>query len=1539
MELADLFGKFQLDQVDSFWVDSVWEKDFCEEKELPSDYELVLEELNILDLIKTVSSTIKDWITDPIDQSNSITDSSVASNARRSWQSLVSKNLGHRAFIALISTFIKKDIKEFRSLDEVYLALEACRCYFVILSVHGAHVFNIFNSILFGQAIDTLKILKVAFTEKNIQKEKKRNKTKNNLQDNENELENEDEEDGATREKGKGKKKKGQQTSDLENSDENDKIELNFSGSQKIHLLDRVAAFLDDLRFCLQNLELKCEKDSILLTIQNLVSVVSLEKTSYIFQVRPHPKSLAFLAFKSIEILGEMCNQSFGNVEDIVRFIMRSVLPHLCPNEQDFLTNANASRGLSILRENLLNFIYRLVSAVKEASYDGVIAAVQQLCVRTPDKADVRAKCVQVIVSLLEHLPTFIFNHINVWLLSLCHAESVRNRVVGVEIIATLLLSAHHHPNLYQSFSDSRTIRSSSISSDHIPPCSNDNSSPRHRISSPLRSSTSTTEVSRFSSSLLHLYISVVVSKCADISPTVRTKALSTLASVVLIKQEPLEDIILKTFIDPYMGIEVIDKLDTNERKFFNFKTLFKSWNPRDVNSDSLFNLKTNPIPGGTFIMDLVEKLSHDDKVFVKKAALSVVCNICLLAGKWNTERRIELMIQACKDISLVVRKQMTSCLTDLLLAQPTNELLVAAWVDGVFPLIGDNEIKSQEKVLETATKLIIDNMEFYDSSTTGYSQLPWKIVAQICNKRKRKLFRIVCRYWSSVNKIRSTELKILRSHIGTENNLGALFLLVSISEFQNIPKNDHLLRDYYAKVRDCTNISEFESQLILEAIFLNLSEINEESKTNLCASIKETVNKFAVPLPIISRCMDIYQHTYPAEIKTWTDKLVKDAELHLNRTINGDCKEDLNQTVLCQYIYTLGEASMTSPNVVSEELVSSLVALVDFYDERNDLALKWKDKLTSQTHSVIVVTLGKLCLQDQLLAKSIVPVLGALLDNRSASEIKINTLVALTDLCVRFTSLVEAYLGDMCVCLKDKDLAVRKMTLTLLMQLITEDYIKLRGPYFFYLLCMLEDPSEEIKEQTSSFLINCARTKQGNIMATFFIQAIYFFNDYEGEKQYSRVEQGPQEREAFCISGRHNREIRRRLYRFMLEHMQDDHRFKITHKLSTDILCEVSQNVIPLEGNGSLLLEDALFCLACEEIRLVHMNQTKDLADDGSGELNRDEIIGNICKRTIISQALKKDYVDVVVPIILNLKSKLIELKSPLVHDLRIALRELMKDFKEEINEILINDNDTAAEIALELRKIEQEEQARLSPSTCRQHEQQVVMLQNLYVHCEKLSQQVLKDFGYDTPEILDSRENRQEDGVVDVPNGSGTAKKQLEQTRPDRSSAVPFNQNSFSTYCSESGTQSILNGDGTSTIKESPKKKARSSISSTLSQNDLERGSLRRSQSSLSTAFGETSQSMLQNGTRDGSSVVNSRALRGLSKKRRNASEESNGEDEIRIRTTKGRSIVSSDSSSVLSETNSSSSPCDEPPPRSSGQASRSAGKEGKKKQKKKK
>ena len=58
-------------------------------------------------------------------------------------------------------------------------------------------------------------------------------------------------------------------------------------------------------------------------------------------------------------------------------------------------------------------------------------------------------------------------------------------------------------------------------------------------------------------------------------------------------------------------------------------------------------------------------------------------------------------MVQACRDISVAVRKMLVVSLTDLIFSFPNHEKLPKCWVQGVMPLIADNEIKSQEKVLE----------------------------------------------------------------------------------------------------------------------------------------------------------------------------------------------------------------------------------------------------------------------------------------------------------------------------------------------------------------------------------------------------------------------------------------------------------------------------------------------------------------------------------------------------------------------------------------------------------------------------------------------------------------------------------------------------------------------------------------------------------------------------------------------------------------------------------------------------------------------
>lgn len=73
-----------------------------------------------------------------------------------------------------------------------------------------------------------------------------------------------------------------------------------------------------------------------------------------------------------------------------------------------------------------------------------------------------------------------------------------------------------------------------------------------------------------------------------------------------------------------------------------------------------------------------------------------------------------------------------------------------------------------------------------------------------------------------------------------------------------------------------------------------------------------------------------------------------------------------------------------------------------EFNSFKISAASKWKGEITSQTKAIAVCTLGKFCLQDQMLAKKLVPVLGTLLAPDTLSCVKISTLTAMTDLFAR---------------------------------------------------------------------------------------------------------------------------------------------------------------------------------------------------------------------------------------------------------------------------------------------------------------------------------------------------------------------------------------------------------------------------------------------------------------------------------------------------------------------------------------------------------
>merc|ERR1712142_1080569 len=349
----------------------------------------------------------------------------------------------------------------------------------------------------------------------------------------------------------------------------------------------------------------------------------------------------------------------------------------------------------------------------------------------------------------------------------------------------------------------------------------------------------------------------------------------------------------------------------------------------------------------------------------------------------------------------------------------------------------------------------------------------------------------------------------------------------------------------------------------------------------------------------------------------------------------------------------------------------------------------------STKLQSLTVVTLGKMCLQNEQQAKKIIPAFGQILDTSNDPSIKNNIMYALTDMCVRYASLVDPLLPQMTTCLKDKALSVRRTTLILLIHLLQEDYLKIRGngKFLFRLIQTLQDSSEEIRHLTTFYIQQRLLKRIPKIMYSHFVESLFHFNDYKEHASYNKFVVSEKERRMFNLSGERNTEKRRSLYKFMLENMNDEQRFQTTYRLCQDILGGVVEGTVSLSSASMLLLKDTFFCLASDAIKLASL---KSKANEDEAETEQD-MAGKVleaAKKTIISGVVKKNVIENIIPIIIALKHKLEAAKSPLVSEVFIYLRKIMEDYKNEVNDILAADKQLAKEIEFDMRRYEKEQE-----------------------------------------------------------------------------------------------------------------------------------------------------------------------------------------------------------------------------------------------------
>ncbi|KAL6061676.1 Condensin-2 complex subunit D3 [Balamuthia mandrillaris] len=443
-----------------------------------------------------------------------------------------------------------------------------------------------------------------------------------------------------------------------------------------------------------------------------------------------------------------------------------------------------------------------------------------------------------------------------------------------------------------------------------------------------------------------------------------------------------------------------------------------------------------------------------------------------------------------------------------------------------------------------------------------------------------------------------------------------------------------------------------------------------------------------------------------------------------------GSSAELSAESVIC-HLFTLGEVSQLCPKAVPKRLVTVVQALVAQTlplsaagnDDGNGEGPQQRQRIIpSSVRGYALVTLGKLCLEDEALAKRSVPAFARELETSPSPVVRNNVIVIMCDLCIRYTSLVDRYVPNLAGCIRDPSELVRRQTLLLLSRLLQEDYVKWKGTLFYRFVVALVDESHSVRQFAHFCLHNFSTTKNaGNMFFNHFIDTIFHLNGCKQHPTYNQVPQNAKEQERFSFIGPTNKRKRHAIYKTLLRSFTEEQKFNTIHKLCQDVLGGVVDGVLNVSSiigdspsaltttNAAMdVVADSLEILMSKDIKVTPTSfvggvpgKAAATEDEEDAELQvqdeeRNKALAE-AKGKLISQLTRKNVIENIVPILIHLKHLFEQQRSPLLGPLMQYLADLMKDYKHEIDDIMVADKQLAKELSYDLRQ-QQQRKKRLS-------------------------------------------------------------------------------------------------------------------------------------------------------------------------------------------------------------------------------------------------
>ncbi|EKX51720.1 hypothetical protein GUITHDRAFT_102325 [Guillardia theta CCMP2712] len=392
--------------------------------------------------------------------------------------------------------------------------------------------------------------------------------------------------------------------------------------------------------------------------------------------------------------------------------------------------------------------------------------------------------------------------------------------------------------------------------------------------------------------------------------------------------------------------------------------------------------------------------------------------------------------------------------------------------------------------------------------------------------------------------------------------------------------------------------------------------------------------------------------------------------------------REGEEEERMVRTVFVVGAMALEGAKI-STTLSNTIQALLR---PANQVREEEEDGAEQELQSHVLIALGKMCMQDASLASKMSSVFFRELQLTSSPVIRNNLLVILSDLCVRFTSLVDPHVSKLASCLRDPNAILRQHALTLITTLLCTDYVKWKGALFFRYILALVDENEVIRDQARKQLFNVLLPKSGHqICSAHLVESLFVLNDFTSHESFNRFKASPEERTRFSLPGKGDNQRRRReIYTLMLAHCSDEQKFQITAKLCEEVLGAVADGTMGLHAAEDVL-GDALYLLSSKEIKLSALQKTK--AGDEEREEEVAQAAATAARNKLLSQVVKKNVMQNVVPTLAGLKVVLEEQHSSLLGDLMRCFSSLLREFRSEIDDILASNRQLASELLYDLR------------------------------------------------------------------------------------------------------------------------------------------------------------------------------------------------------------------------------------------------------------